>query len=516
MDSLRSIREREDTLVALFTRTTPSVAFISTYMDRKANQGGPLLTLPEDSNDSSNKNKANSDGDRSWLGEDSSPFVQDDPTMPQGTGTGFVWDTEGHVVTNFHVIRSAKNAEVVLTDRDGQQTVFPAKLRGFDVDKDVAVLKLVLDEGKPVSPPTPFFASSQSLESTFSSSSFRPIELGSSAALQVGQAALAIGNPFGLDHTLTVGVVSGLGREVRSPSGRPILDAIQTDAAINPGNSGGPLLDSAGRLIGMNTAIYSASGASSGVGFAIPVDTLKAVVTSIIRDGKVVRPALGLSYLDGAQARAIGFVGAKRGGVLVLDVPPESPAAQGGIHGTLRLGSNSTSNYQPPLGVGKGGDQGSGNEVQRVLGLEQLGDVIQYIDGARIKNEKDLFQVLETKSIGDRVTVTVLRTDLLPDHKQLIDSSSPNEVKDNNALSRSDSGEEKVSPLANLEQVTDEEMLSLARQKTAELIERGVSRYSVDVTVTLGEKPESPLSSGIGLGREVLPSPSPQAAAKRL
>ena len=154
--------------------------------------------------------------------------------------------------------------------------------------------------------------------------------------------------------------------------------------------------------------------------------------------------------------------------------------------------------------------------MQRALGLEQLGDVIQYIDGARIKNEKDLFQVLETKSIGDRVTVTVLRTDLLPDHKQLIDSSSPNEAKDNNALNHSDSGEEKVSTVANLEQVTDEEMLSLARQKAAELIERGVSRYSVDVTVTLGEKPESPLSSGIGLGREVLPSPSPQAAAKRL
>ena len=280
LDTLKSLKAREDTLVGLFKRTTPSVAFISTFMDRSGKAGGrgvggPFLTLPED------KNSPLFGPDDPLL--DGDPGLSADPTMPQGTGTGFVWDAEGHVVTNFHVIRMAKNAEVTLTDRDGQQTVFPAKLRGYDVDKDVAVLKVVLDEGKPK--PTdentaasltqtsskasavianPLFSNSNSnggpAGSTGSASGsssggggdspFRPIELGSSGAVAVGQAALAIGNPFGLDHTLTVGVVSGLNREVRSPSGRPIVDAIQTDAAINPGNSGGPLLDSSGRLIG--------------------------------------------------------------------------------------------------------------------------------------------------------------------------------------------------------------------------------------------------------------------------
>jgi S1-C subfamily serine protease len=175
----------------------------------------------------------------------------------------------------------------------------------------------------------------------------------------VGQNALAIGNPFGLDHTLTVGVVSGLGREVRSPSGRlytytppeecrdeffcvwfadwvgdvvlrwagrPISNVIQTDAAINPGNSGGPLLDSQGRLIGMNTAIYSPSGASAGIGFAIPVDTLKTIVETIIKDGKVVRPLIGITYLESSQAKALGI----EKGVLVLDVPKGSAAAAAG------------------------------------------------------------------------------------------------------------------------------------------------------------------------------------------
>ena len=311
--------------MALFTRTTPSVAFISTYMDRKANQGGPLLTLPEHSNDSSNKNKANSDGDRSWLGEDSSPFVQDDPTMPQGTGTGFVWDTEGHVVTNFHVIRSAKNAEVVLTDRDGQQTVFPAKLRGFDVDKDVAVLKLVLDEGKPVSPPTPFFASSQSSNrrSLRRPSVHRARQQCSPAS---GFAALAIGTRT---RSYSQWGSVRLGREVRSPSGRPILDAIQTDAAINQqqrwslvGFSGAPdrhehshlqRLGSFVRRVRHSCRYIEGGGNEHHTG----------------RESSTARARLVFGW-RASEGNWICRSEARR--CVVLDVPPESPAAQGGTH----------------------------------------------------------------------------------------------------------------------------------------------------------------------------------------
>ncbi len=223
--------------------------------------------------------------------------------VPVGTGSGFVWDDKGHIVTNYHVVRSAKSAQVAILTRqfddDGEarlsndidgskdstnsnvetsmesprstslsespirrttmrndagvtnygRQVYKAKVVGVDPGKDIAVLKI----------DAPVF-------------DLYPIDVGTSTGLKVGQSAYAIGNPFGLDHTLTVGVVSGIGREVKSPIGRPITNVIQTDAAINPGNSGGPLLNSAGKLIGMNTSIYSPSGASAGIGFAIPVD----------------------------------------------------------------------------------------------------------------------------------------------------------------------------------------------------------------------------------------------------
>jgi S1-C subfamily serine protease len=237
--------------VALFAAATPSVANINTFLAVR------------------------------------DPAASDPIEVQLGTGSGIVWDTQGHVVTNFHVIRNSQSAQVTLTDSSGKKKVFPATLRGFDADKDVAVLKVEL--------------------SAEDARRLRPIDLGTSGALRVGQVALAIGNPFGLDHTLTLGVVSGLGREVQSPSGRPILNVIQTDAAINPGNSGGVLLDSSGKLIGMNTAIYSTSGASSGVGFAVPVDTLKASVGAIIRSGRVVRPALGVSFLPSNQALQLGI-----------------------------------------------------------------------------------------------------------------------------------------------------------------------------------------------------------------
>jgi S1-C subfamily serine protease len=187
--------------------------------------------------------------------------------VPAGTGSGIVWDTDGHIITNYHVIRNANNAKVVVTNTDGKLETFNAQVSGVDPDKDVAVLSITL--GK--------------------TNNLKPIKVGKSNNLKVGQSTFAIGNPFGLDHTLTTGVISGLGREVRSPSNRPISNVIQTDAAINPGNSGGPLLDSAGKLIGMNTAIYSTSGASAGISFAIPVDTLKYEVDTLIRDGRIVR-----------------------------------------------------------------------------------------------------------------------------------------------------------------------------------------------------------------------------------
>merc|ERR1719408_376055 len=212
---------------------------------------------------------------------------------------------------------------------------------------------------------------------TAKSTPFVPINIGASTGLKVGQSALAIGNPFGLDHTLTVGVVSGLGREVRSPSGRPISNVIQTDAAINPGNSGGPLLDSAGRLVGMNTAIYSPSGASAGIGFAIPVDTLENIVETIISEGKVVRPLLGITYLESSQAKALGI----DSGVLVLDVPRGSPASVAGMRPTSRDNR----------------------------GLIVLGDIITDIDGKTINNEIDLFKVLENYKPGEKVQVKVKR-----------------------------------------------------------------------------------------------------------
>jgi len=328
--------------------------------------------------------------------------------VPLGAGSGFIWDDKGHIVTNYHVVRNAKKAQVAVLTRvfrdieqndaveedeeaasepsslnkilfgggkgrrregntggdddnvtDYARSVYKAKVVGFDPDKDIAVLKI----------DAPVY-------------DLNPLELGSSKGLKVGQEALAIGNPFGLDHTLTVGVISGTGREVRSPSGRPISNVIQTDAAINPGNSGGPLLDSKGRLIGMNTAIYSPSGGSAGIGFAIPVDTLKYIVDTLIRDGRVVRPVIGISYLESRQAQALGI----KKGVLILDVPPSSPAFMAGLRGTRRTES----------------------------GLIEIGDIIIKVEGKLIDNESDLFEVLEGFKPGDRIRITVNRVEFTP------------------------------------------------------------------------------------------------------
>eukprot|EP00607_Mallomonas_marina_P006401 CAMPEP_0182426036 /NCGR_PEP_ID=MMETSP1167-20130531/12520_1 /TAXON_ID=2988 /ORGANISM="Mallomonas Sp, Strain CCMP3275" /LENGTH=385 /DNA_ID=CAMNT_0024607191 /DNA_START=290 /DNA_END=1447 /DNA_ORIENTATION=+ len=277
--------------------------------------------------------------------------------IPAQTGSGFVWDNK-HIVTNYHVVGSDKaEVQVTFVDNEGRRDTYKAKVRGVDVDKDVAVLSLVQqqDEVNKV---------------------LRPLTMGCSEALRVGQNAMAIGNPFGLDHTLTTGVVSGLGREIVSPGRRPIYNMIQTDAPINPGNSGGPLLDSMGRLIGMNTAIYSTSGASAGIGFAIPVDTLKAVVDIIIKDGKVVRPALGIQYLGGNQAKMMGV----EKGLLILGVAPRSSAEMAGLRGTTRS-----------------------------FFSMNLGDIITAVNGKEVLTEADFLKGLDGKKVGDTMELTIIR-----------------------------------------------------------------------------------------------------------
>lgn len=268
--------------------------------------------------------------------------------MPQGAGSGFVWDARGYIVTNFHVIQNAQAARVTLSDHSTLQ----ASLVGVEPDKDIAVLK--------VEP----------------SSKLTPIPIGTSKDLRVGQRVYAIGNPFGFDHTLTTGVISGLGREIKSVTDRPIQGVIQTDAAINPGNSGGPLLDSAGRLIGMNTAIISPSGAYSGIGFAVPVDTINRIVPQLIKTGRVKKPGLGIRVLESEIARLEGEVGA-----IIANVIPGSPADKAGLEPIHRTED----------------------------GAVEIGDIITAIDGQPVEDGNDLLRALDEKSPGDAVSLTINR-----------------------------------------------------------------------------------------------------------
>jgi S1-C subfamily serine protease len=253
-------------------------------------------------------------------------------SVPRGTGSGFVWDDAGHVVTNFHVIQGASGATVRLADgRD-----HPATLVGASPAHDIAVLRIAV-KGRP--PP--------------------PVPLGTSEDLRVGQKVYAIGNPFGLDWSLTTGIVSALDRSLPTESGISIEHLIQTDAAINPGNSGGPLLDSAGRLIGMNTAIYSPTGASAGIGFAVPADTINRVVPQIVRTGKYTRPVLGVEADEGVNQQVARQ--SKVRGVVILKVTPNSAAAKAGLRaatigrdGTIKPGDIIVEiQGQPVDGVGK-------------------------------------------------------------------------------------------------------------------------------------------------------------------
>jgi S1-C subfamily serine protease len=273
-------------------------------------------------------------------------------SVPRGTGSGFIWDDAGHVVTNFHVIQGASSATVKLADGRDYQAV----LVGASPAHDIAVLKIGVGFKRPPAVP-----------------------VGTSADLKVGQKVFAIGNPFGLDWTLTTGIVSALDRTLAGEAGGPAIDhLIQTDAAINPGNSGGPLLDSAGRLIGINTAIYSPSGASAGIGFSVPVDTVMRVVPQIIKTGKYIRPALGIEVDEQLNARLQALTGSR--GVFVLRVAPGSAAQRAGLTG-VKVG---------PQGI-------------------LPGDRIVSIDGSTVDDVAQLLARLDDKKVGDVVILSVDR-----------------------------------------------------------------------------------------------------------
>jgi len=274
--------------------------------------------------------------------------------MPRGSGSGFVWDKSGHIVTNFHVIDEGVEFLVTLPNQEQRQ----AKLVGKDESMDIAVLRI-----------------------GGSLSDLSTITPGASRDLEVGQKAIAIGNPFGFDYSVTKGIVSALGRKIEGAGGVTIRNVIQTDASINPGNSGGPLLDSSGRLIGMNTMIVSpqgAQGGSVGVGFAIPVDTINKIVPEIIKYGRVIRPGLGVSFVYDAYARRAGVTGA-----VIEQVNSGTPAYDAGLRGLSR------------------------DRYGRLL----INDVVTAIDKTPVKSYDDLFTALENYKIGDTVTLTVERNE---------------------------------------------------------------------------------------------------------
>jgi S1-C subfamily serine protease len=268
--------------------------------------------------------------------------------IPQGTGTGFIWDDKGRIVTNYHVISDANRVRVTMADH----STWKAHLVGAAPDKDLAVLQIDAPRNL-----------------------LRPITVGSSNDLLVGQKVFAIGNPFGLDQTITSGIISALNREINSITGRVISGVIQTDAAINPGNSGGPLLDSAGRLIGVNTAIYSPSGAYAGIGFAVAVDSVNSIVPQLIKNGRLIQPGIGITVVDSRMAARLGVEG-----VLVLNVERGSPAEEAGLQPT-----------------------------RQIQGEIVLGDVITAVNGERVDSYEDMYAVLEKYGVGAQVELSISR-----------------------------------------------------------------------------------------------------------
>lgn len=271
--------------------------------------------------------------------------------VPRGAGSGFVWDNQGHIVTNYHVVM---DGDSYMISFHGDPEQYRATLVGAEPRQDIAVLKL---EKIP--------------------SNLTPVKMGQSQNLQVGQKTLAIGNPFGLDHTLTSGIVSALDRQVPGIGNVTIRGMIQTDAAINQGNSGGPLLNSRGEVIGMNTMIFSRSGTSSGVGFAVPADSIARIVPQLIEHGKVTRPGLGVGIFPDHLKARFGV----NEGIVISDIDPASPAYQAGLRGMARDPS----------------------------GRHQLGDIILKINNKEINSFDDIYHVLSDYKVGDEVSVTYRR-----------------------------------------------------------------------------------------------------------
>jgi S1-C subfamily serine protease len=272
--------------------------------------------------------------------------------IPQGAGSGWVWDKEGHIITNYHLVHGGSRFIITFFDDPKQYT---AKLIGTAPEKDIAVLKLEKTPDK-----------------------LTPIALGSSKDLLVGQHSFAIGSPFGLDYTLTSGLISALGRKIAGIGGVQITDMIQTDAAINMGNSGGPLLDSSASLIGMNTVIFSTTGSSAGLGFAVPADTIKTIVPQLIQHGKVIRPGLGIGIVpENMQARLMG----ETKGIIISHVDEKGPAGKAGLRGI----------------------------TQDNRGRMFLGDVILSVNGKEVNNLDDIYQIMEKHKIGDTVELKYRR-----------------------------------------------------------------------------------------------------------
>jgi S1-C subfamily serine protease len=277
------------------------------------------------------------------------PFSRNVQEIPRGAGTGFIWDESGLIVTNYHVVQDANRVMIRLQD----QSSWEAEVVGLSPDKDLALLRINAPSEK-----------------------LTPLPLGESSSLQVGRKVVAIGNPFGLDTTLTVGVISALGREMTSLTNRTIRDVIQTDASINPGNSGGPLLNSMGQLVGVNTQILSPSGANAGIGFAIPVDTVKRVIPQLQEFGREIRPVLGISNLNDTISLQNGIQG-----VIIGDVSSGLGAQEAGLIGLQ----------------------------QDERGNVMLGDVIVGIENMDITNNDDLLNALEQFQPGDVVEVLTRR-----------------------------------------------------------------------------------------------------------